>query len=121
MSAFGTKNDCSVRARPVRLRENPTGRARREVVAKVLVVGKGERTTDGPNVLGQQRSPLVVETPPIRLDVVEPHVVRAARVGAGEEEDGGGDTGIRAERPRGKLDDSVELSWSSTSRLRSVL
>ena len=52
---------------------------------------------------------LVVERVAIGLHVVEPDMVGAAGVGFGEEEDGGGDTGIGLEDAGGHGDDGVEF------------
>ena len=57
----------------------------------------------------QQRLALVVERPAIGLHVVEPDVVGAAGVGLGEEQDGGGDTGVGPEGAAGQRDNGVQL------------
>ena len=46
---------------------------------------------------------------PSASHVVEPDVVRAAGVGLGEEQDGGGDAGVGLEHAAGQRDDGVEL------------
>ena len=60
-------------------------------------------------VLGQQRRALVVERQAVGVHVVEPDVVRAAGVGLGEEQDGGGDAGVGLEHAAGQRDHGVEL------------
>ncbi len=53
---------------------------------------------DGAELLrGEERLAFVVEGPAVGLHVVEPDLVGAAGVGAGEEEDGRGDAGVGAE------------------------
>ena len=60
-------------------------------------------------VVGQERGAFVVERHAVGVYVVEPNVVRAAGVGLGEEEDGGGDAGVGLEHAAGQRDDGVEF------------
>jgi len=57
----------------------------------------------------EERRALVVEAPAVGLDVIEPDIVRATRVGLGEDQDGRRHARIRLEYAAGKFDDRVEL------------
>ena len=57
----------------------------------------------------QQFRAFVVERHAVGVHVVEPDVVRAAGVGLGEKENGGGDAGVGFEHAAGQRDDGVEL------------
>jgi len=57
--------------------------------------------------LGQERGALVVEAVAVGGDLVEPDVVGAARIGLGEEDDGGGDACVRLEDAAGQLHDRI--------------
>src|SRR5262245_37969237 len=60
-------------------------------------------------VLGQERLAFVVEAPAVGVYVVEPYVAGATGVSLGEQQDSGGDTGVRLERTARQRDDGVEL------------
>ena len=53
--------------------------------------------------------PFVVEGEAVGLHVVEPDLFGTARIGLGEEEDGGGNTRVGLEDPRRHGDDAVQL------------
>ena len=53
--------------------------------------------------------PFVVEGEAVGLHVVEPDLFGTARIGLGEKEDGGGDTGVGLEDARGHGDDAVQF------------
>ena len=87
----------------------PAGEDVGQVVLRV--VGGGER---GPGHWAElfrreEFGAFVVERHAIGVHVVEPDVVRAAGVGLGEEEDGGGDASVGLEHATGQGDDGVEF------------
>src|SRR5688572_8131917 len=57
----------------------------------------------------QEFRAFVVERHAIGVDVIEPDVVRSARIGLGENENRGGNAGVGFEHAAGERDDGVEL------------
>ena len=59
--------------------------------------------------IAQQRRALVVERHAVRFHIVKPHLIGAAGVGLGKEQDGGGDSSIGLKHTARQRDNRVEL------------
>lgn len=77
-----------------------------------LAVGFGVQMAEAGNDIGDvvisHGASLVVQGEAVGLHVVEPHLVRAAVAGFGEDQDGGGDPGIGLEHAAGHGDDGLQ-------------
>ena len=80
-----------------------------QVVLRVFVGGERDLGHWAELFRRQEFGAFVVERHAVGVHVVEPDVVRAAGVGLGEEEDGGGDAGVGLEHAAGQRDDGVEF------------
>ena len=86
----------------------PTGESIRQVVLGVLLFA--EPLGCDPKLVGSEEwGSLVVEAVAVDLEVVEPDVIGAARVGLGEQQDRGGDPSVGLEHAGRQGDDAVEL------------
>src|SRR5690606_39409772 len=81
----------------------PAGERVRQVVLVVLVAGQRYCRSWAELLLRQQRGALIIQAPAVGGHLVEPDWVGSATVGAGEQQDRGGDSRLGLEHPAGHL------------------
>lgn len=87
----------------------PSGKHVRQIALGVLGFSEGLRWNRSQLLLWKKGLALVVKTPAVCLDVVEPHKAGPAGVGLRERENRRGDTSIGAEDPAGQRNHTIQL------------